>query len=87
MYEDNNYTYKVGLNWKDILIKIVMLILFIILLLWLFPRPNLDVFYDSVYNNNINAMKDAAKSYYTVDKLPNNVGEQTSMKCLITTYL
>ena len=79
MYEDNNYTYKVGLNWKDILIKIVMLILFIILLLWLFPRPNLDVFYDNVYNNNINAMKDAAKSYYTVDKLPNNVGEQTSM--------
>ncbi len=79
MYEDNNYSYKIGLNWKDILIKIVMLILFIILLLWLFPRPNLDVFYDSVYNNNINAMKDAAKSYYTVDKLPNNVGEQTSM--------
>ena len=79
MYEDNNYTYKIGLNWKDILIKVVMLILFIILLLWLFPRPNLDVFYDSVYNNNINSMREAARNYYTTDKLPNNVGEQTSM--------
>ncbi len=79
MYEDNNYSYKVGINWKDILIKIVMLILFIILLLWLFPKPNLDVFYDNVYSNNISAMKNAARNYYTVDKLPKNVGEQTSM--------
>ena len=79
MYEDNNVTYRVGINWKDILIKIVMLVLFIILLLWLFPRPNLDVFYDSVYSNNINAMRDAARNYYTIDRLPQNVGEQTSM--------
>ncbi len=79
MYENNNVTYKVGINWKDILIKIIMLALFIILLLWLFPRPNLDVFYDTVYNNNINAMKDAARDYYTVDRLPKNVGEQSSM--------
>ena len=30
MYEDGNGTYKVGINWKDIIIKIVLLALFII---------------------------------------------------------
>ena len=27
MYDETNITYKVGINWKDILIKIIMLIL------------------------------------------------------------
>ena len=78
MYEEN-VTYKVGINWKDILIKIIMLILFILLLLWLFPKADLDVFYDSIYTNNIKTMKDAARNYYTVDRLPSNIGDQTSM--------
>jgi hypothetical protein len=79
MYEENHITYTTGINWKDILIKIILLILFILLLLWLFPKADLDVFYDSVYSNNIKTMKEAARDYYTVDKLPKNVGESTSM--------
>ena len=79
MYEDEKVTYKVGINWKDILIKIILLILFVLLLLWLFPKPNLDSLFDTIYTTNINSMKDAAKSYYTIDKLPENVGDQTSM--------
>ena len=79
MYDETNITYKVGINWKDILIKIIMLILFILLLLWLFPKADLDVFYDQVYTNNIKTMKEAARNYYTVDRLPANVGDQTSM--------
>lgn len=79
MYDNDNVTYRVGINWKDIIIKLVMLILFILLLLWLFPKANLDVFYDTIYTNNIKTMKDAARNYYTVDKLPTNVGDQTSM--------
>ena len=79
MYEDNDVTYKVSINWQDILIKIIMLILFILALLWLFPKPKLDVFYDQVYTNNIKEMKEAARDYYTVDRLPKNVGDQTSM--------
>ena len=33
------------------------------------------VVYDSKYIENINAMKAVAKSYYTVDRLPENVGD------------
>ena len=78
MYDDN-VTYRVGINWKDILIKLIMLILFVVILLLLFPKADLDVFYDTVYSNNVNTMKDAAKNYYTVDRLPSNVGDKTSM--------
>ena len=78
MYDDN-VTYRVGINWKDILIKLIMLILFVVILLLLFPKADLDVFYDTVYSNNVNTMKDAARNYYTVDRLPSNVGDKTSM--------
>ena len=78
MYDDN-VTYRVGINWKDILIKLIMLILFVIILLLLFPKADLDVFYDSVYSNNVNTMKAAARNYYTLDRLPSNVGDKTSM--------
>jgi len=79
MYDNDNVTYNVGINWKDIIIKIIMLALFILFLIWLFPKANLDVFYDTVYTNNIKTMKEAARNYYTVDKLPANVGDKTSM--------
>ena len=79
MYEENNVTYRLGINWKDIIVKIILVILFIILLLWLFPRNDLGVFYDSVYTNNINTMRDAAEKYYTGSRLPSTVGESKSM--------
>ena len=79
MYEENNVTYRLGINWFDILVKIILLIVFVVILVVLFPKADLDVFYDSIYTNNINTMKEAAKSYYTVDRLPSTVGESTSM--------
>ena len=79
MYDDNNVTYRIGINWKDVIIKLIMLILFVLLLLWLFPKADLDVFYDQVYTNNIKTMKEAARNYYTVDRLPANVGDSSSM--------
>ena len=79
MYEENNVTYHVGINWKDVLVKIILLILFILLLVWIFPRPNMSVFYDSVYRDNVNTMRESARNYYTIDRLPKSVGEQTSM--------
>lgn len=79
MYDNDNVTYRVGINWKDIILKIIILALFILFLIWLFPKANLDVFYDNVYTNNIKTMKEAARNYYTVDKLPKNVGDKQSM--------
>ncbi len=37
------------------------------------------VLYDRIFNENIIAMKDAAKSYYTTPRLPKNVGDKVSM--------
>ena len=78
MYDENG-TYRIGINWKDIIVKIILVILFIVLLLWLFPRNDLGVFYDSVYTNNINTMRDAAERYYTGNRLPATVGESKVM--------
>jgi hypothetical protein len=39
----------------------------------------MSVFYDSVYRDNVNTMREAARNYYTVDRLPKSVGEQSSM--------
>lgn len=37
------------------------------------------VLYDRIFNENIIAMKDAAKSYYTTPRLPQNVGDKVKM--------
>lgn len=79
MYDDKEVTYKIGVNWKDVIIKIILLILFIVLLIWIFPNPQLDTFYDGIFNDNIQTMKEAAKSYYTVDRLPENIGDSNKM--------
>ena len=79
MYEEKEVTYKVGINWKDIIIKVILLVLFILLLIWLFPKPDMEVLYNNVYSNNINAMKEAAEKYYVGDRLPSTVGESSSM--------
>ena len=79
MYEEKEVTYKVGINWKDIIIKVILLVLFILLLIWLFPKPDMEVLYNNVYSNNINTMKEAAEKYYVGDRLPSTVGESSSM--------
>ncbi len=64
---------------KDFLIKLVLIVIFVLLLMWLFPMPNMTPFYDSVYRNNINEMKEVAKDYYTNERLPKNVGDSVKM--------
>lgn len=72
--------FRLSINWKDVIIKVILLILLILLFVWLIPKPQqIDTFYDRVFNDNIQTMKEAAKSYYTIDKLPINIGDKTSM--------
>ena len=70
-----------GVNWKDIIIRLVFLIVFILLLIWLFAKktPNMSAFYSNVFRENISYMQDAARSYYTTDKLPKNIGDVSEM--------
>ena len=68
-----------NINWKDLIIKIILLALFLLLLWWIIPSPDLNTFYDKVFNQNLQTMKDAAKSYYTVDRLPSEIGDSEKM--------
>ncbi len=64
---------------KSIILKILFVALFIFLLLWLYPRQNTKPFYDAIFNNNINQMKEVAEDYYTVQRLPQEVGEVSKL--------
>ncbi len=69
-----------GFNIKDIVIKAIFLVLFILLLVWLFPKvPNMKPFYSNVFRENIKYMQEAAESYYTTEKLPKNIGDTAEM--------
>ncbi len=83
--------------FKDILIQVLFIVLFVLLLLWLFPTKNSNsnkannkkvacegttcsqnskIVVDRIFNENIISMKDAAKSYYTLERLPQKVGDK-----------
>ena len=64
---------------RDLLVKLLLIVIFVFLLMKLIPMPNLTAIYDGVFSNNINSMKDAAKSYYTVERMPDEVGKSSKM--------
>ena len=78
---------------KDFVIKLLYMFLFLFLFMWLYPAPKVDLsevevkvdktelqpLFAGVYNDNINSMKEAARSYYTTDRLPKNNGQSSKM--------
>lgn len=64
---------------RDILVKIVLIVLFVFLLTFIFPMPNLNTFYDAVFNNNVQSMKDAAEDYFTTERMPKEVGDEEKL--------
>ena len=78
MYENDNY--KIQINWKNIILKLAAIIIIILLIIWLFPMPKLDTFYNKVFNDNLNSVKSAAENYFTADKLPEKTGASTTIK-------
>lgn len=68
-----------GLTIKDILIRLILIIIFIFLLIWLFPMPDLKPLNNQIFADNIDRMKDVAKSYYTVERLPKNINDSKRM--------
>ena len=78
MYYDDNV--KININWKALILKVVLIALAILLVIWFFPMPKLDTFYNRIYNDNLNAMKEVSEKYFTGDKLPANTGSSTTIK-------
>ncbi len=66
-------------NIMEIVIKTVIILVTIGLLLWLIPRPNMEPVYDRLFIDNIETMKDVAKSYFTISRLPKNKDDTVKM--------
>ena len=64
---------------RDLLVKVLLIVIFIFLLMYLFPMPNLSPFYSSIFNDNVQTMKDAAEDYFTKDRMPQNVGDSSKL--------
>ncbi len=65
-----------GFMLKDVIIKLIFLVLFVFLLIWLFPKmSDLNIFYSNIFRENISYMQEAGESYFTKDMLPTEVGE------------
>lgn len=71
---------------KEFIMKLILIIIFVLLLLWLVPWPNMDSYMnalnplkDQIYNSNLQTMKDAGITYFTSERLPVNVGDKTTL--------
>lgn len=71
---------------KSFILKLILIIIFVLLLIWLVPWPNMDAYIDAlnplkdqIFNANIQEMKNAAITYYTTERLPENVGDVKKM--------
>lgn len=64
----------------DLVVKIIFFILFVLVLLWLFPKvPNMTPFYSNVFRENISYMQDAGEAYFTTEKMPTEIGKEVKI--------
>lgn len=89
-YEERND----GFSIKSIIVQLLFVVLFIFILIWLFPTKNslngkfdkidevnskFDVLTNRIFNDNLQTMKEAAINYYTTPRLPKNLNDVKSM--------
>ncbi len=78
MYEDKQR--KIKINWKSLLIKMVILLVVIFLILWfisIINKKKQDV--PSNIGTNLKIMQEAASEYFTGSKLPENLNGKVSI--------
>src|SRR5574344_124710 len=87
MYNEN----REGFSIRDVFIQLLFIILFVFILVWLFPTKSnvnnqfadvnskLDALTSGIFNDNLQTMKDAAVGYYTTERLPQNINDVKSM--------
>ena len=66
MYNDDEE--KRSLPIRTFLVSLILIIIFVLLLVWLLPMPNLTGLNNRIFNSNIQEMKNAAIPYFTKDK-------------------
>ncbi len=67
------------LTIKDILIRLILIVIFVFLLIWLFPMPDIKPLNNQIFMQNVNTMKEVAKTYYTVERLPKDLNGRVKM--------
>lgn len=75
-YEDNR---RRGFPFKDFILKLILIIIFVLLLMWLIPWPNNDFLKNRVFNDNIQDMKNASLLYFTAERLPEELGQKKTL--------
>ncbi len=88
MYEER----KEKFSFKSFFLTLLLVLLFIFLLLWIFPTrwdvnklqstldlERLSTIYDEIFSNNVGRMKDAAIGYFTNERMPSKVGESKKL--------
>lgn len=80
MYNERRETFSI----RDVVLQILFVALFVFILLWFFPtkgelKKAVEPLYVSIFNENVQAMSEAAKSYFTTSRLPKNVGDKVSL--------
>lgn len=88
MYEERREKF----SFKSFFLTILLVLLFVFLMLWLFPTKwdlnnlqsnydleRLSVLYDEIFANNVARMKDAAIGYFTNERMPQKVGESKKL--------
>ena len=66
---------------SDLLIKIILVIVFVLFAVWLLSLSNkkmtnsLEVLTDRIFVENMEKMKEVGKEYFTIERLPEKVGE------------
>ena len=88
MYEERREKF----SFKSFFLTILLVLLFVFLMLWLFPTKwdlnnlqstydleRLSVLYDEIFANNVARMKDAAIGYFTNERMPQKIGESKKL--------
>ncbi|MDD3392483.1 MAG: hypothetical protein PHE54_02985 [Bacilli bacterium] len=80
MYDERREKFSI----RDVILQILFVVIFILILIWLFPMKGditsaVDPLYQSIFNDNINTMKDAAQDYFTTSRLPSKVGDTVKL--------
>lgn len=87
MYNERKDSFSI----KGLIVQILLIVLFVFILIWLFPtkgnvnenldgvNTKFDVLTNRIFNENLQTMKEAAIFYYTTSRLPQNVNDVKSM--------
>lgn len=90
MYNERNEEFSI----RDIILQLLFVVLFVFILLWLFPTKSdinklannnnnnvgsLEPIYARIFNDNILNMKDAGKEYFTTERVPQKIGDKVTL--------